>query len=42
VISSTVTGYGREMIMTAKNEVEGYYTIANGYKHNAEVIYGGK
>ncbi|KAG9304598.1 hypothetical protein G9A89_020162 [Geosiphon pyriformis] len=39
-ISSSVTGYGREMIEKTKQEVEKHYTIANGYKNNATVIYG--
>ena len=32
-----VTAYGREMIEITKRAVEEQYTIANGYKHNAEV-----
>lgn len=39
-ISSGVTAFGRQMIERTKSEVEQQYTIANGYKHNAEVIYG--
>lgn len=39
-ISSTVTAYGREMIEQTKAEVEKTYTTANGYEHNAQVIYG--
>ncbi|RKP35791.1 delta DNA polymerase [Dimargaris cristalligena] len=39
-ISSSVTSYGREMIDRTKMEVEKKYTIANGYQHDAEVIYG--
>jgi DNA polymerase delta subunit 1 len=39
-ISSSVTAYGREMIDATKAKVEELYTIKNGYKHNAEVIYG--
>ncbi|KAJ1929613.1 DNA-directed DNA polymerase delta [Tieghemiomyces parasiticus] len=39
-ISSSVTAYGREMIDRTKLEVEQKFTIANGYAHDAEVIYG--
>lgn len=39
-ISSSVTGYGREMIEHTKNTVEKIYTKANGYEHDAVVIYG--
>ena len=39
-ISSSVTAYGREMIDATKAKVEELYTIKNGYKHDAEVIYG--
>ncbi|KAG0326563.1 DNA-directed DNA polymerase delta [Dissophora globulifera] len=39
-ISSSVTAYGRVMIEKTKQEVESTFTIAKGYKHNAEVIYG--
>ncbi|KAG0130707.1 DNA polymerase family B-domain-containing protein [Tuber indicum] len=39
-IASSVTGYGRQMIMRTKEEVEKRYTIANGYTHDAKVIYG--
>lgn len=39
-ISSSVTAYGRDMIETTKQLVEEKYTIANGYSHNARVIYG--
>ncbi|KAL1921871.1 uncharacterized protein VTP21DRAFT_10513 [Calcarisporiella thermophila] len=39
-ISSSVTAYGRVMIEQTKNLIEANYTIANGYKYNAEVIYG--
>ena len=39
-ISSSVTAYGRTMIERTKKEVEAYYTIENGQKYNAEVIYG--
>ena len=39
-ISSSTTAYGREMIEKTKAEVEEKYTIANGYTHDAKVIYG--
>lgn len=39
-IASSTTSYGREMIEKTKHEVEEKYTIANGYSHDAEVIYG--
>ncbi|BFZ54093.1 DNA-directed DNA polymerase delta [Savitreella phatthalungensis] len=39
-ISSSTTAYGREMIEKTKEEVEKRYTIANGYTHDAKVIYG--
>jgi DNA polymerase delta subunit 1 len=39
-ISSSVTAFGRDMIMHTKQLVEATYTIANGYQYNAEVVYG--
>jgi len=39
-IASSVTAYGRNLLFSTKNFVEDKYTIANGYKYNAEVIYG--
>ncbi|KAJ5479707.1 hypothetical protein N7530_005216 [Penicillium desertorum] len=39
-IASSTTSYGRQMIEKTKQEVEARYTIANGYSHDAEVIYG--
>lgn len=39
-IASSVTSYGRQMIEKTREEVERHYTIANGYEHDAEVIYG--
>ncbi|RHZ51264.1 hypothetical protein Glove_481g90 [Diversispora epigaea] len=39
-ISASVTAYGRQMIERTKQEVESRFCIANGYKHNAHVIYG--
>lgn len=39
-ISQSVTAFGRMMIEQTKNYVEEKYTVANGYKHDAKVIYG--
>lgn len=39
-IASSTTSYGRQMIEKTKDEVEKRYNIANGYTHNAQVIYG--
>lgn len=39
-IASSTTSYGRQMIEKTKEVVEKHYTTANGYSHNAEVIYG--
>ncbi|ORX95879.1 DNA polymerase delta catalytic subunit [Clohesyomyces aquaticus] len=39
-IASSTTSYGRQMIERTKEEVEKKYCIANGYSHDAEVIYG--
>ncbi|KKY17429.1 putative dna polymerase delta catalytic subunit [Phaeomoniella chlamydospora] len=39
-IASSTTSYGRQMIEKTKDEVEAKYTIANGYSHDAQVIYG--
>ncbi|KAL9124908.1 MAG: hypothetical protein Q9217_005810 [Psora testacea] len=39
-IASSTTSYGRQMIEKTKEEVEARYTIANGYTHDAQVIYG--
>jgi len=39
-IASSTTSYGRQMIEKTKREVEEKYTIANGYSHDAQVIYG--
>lgn len=39
-IASSTTSYGRQMIEKTKEEVEAKYTIANGYAHDAKVIYG--
>nr|UWK20618.1 DNA polymerase delta subunit [Trichoderma psychrophilum] len=39
-IASSTTSFGRQMIEKTKQEVEGRYNIANGYSHDAQVIYG--
>ncbi|XP_044735057.1 DNA polymerase delta catalytic subunit [Chrysoperla carnea] len=39
-ISGSVTAFGRTMIERTRQEVEEKYTMANGYEHNAQVIYG--
>ncbi|RHY36464.1 hypothetical protein DYB30_002170 [Aphanomyces astaci] len=39
-IASSVTAYGRDLLLRTREEVEKVFTVANGYKHNAEVIYG--
>ncbi|KAI9893552.1 MAG: DNA-directed DNA polymerase delta [Vezdaea aestivalis] len=39
-IASSTTAYGRQMIEKTKAEVEAKYTHANGYGHDAQVIYG--
>jgi DNA polymerase delta subunit 1 len=39
-IASSTTSYGRQMIERTKEEVQAKYTMANGYSHDAEVIYG--
>ena len=39
-IASSTTSYGREMIERTKSEVEAKFNIANGYTHDAQVIYG--
>merc|ERR1711865_366836 len=39
-ISSSVTAFVRTMIDETKRQVEAKYTIANGYEHDAHVIYG--
>lgn len=39
-IASSTTSFGRQMIEKTKNEVEARYNIANGYSHDAQVIYG--
>ncbi|KAF4585587.1 DNA polymerase delta catalytic subunit [Ophiocordyceps camponoti-floridani] len=39
-IASSTTSFGRQMIERTKTEVEDRFTIANGYGHDARVIYG--
>ena len=39
-IASSVTSYGRYLLEKTKEFVEEKYTIANGYEHNAVVVYG--
>ncbi|EAQ86462.1 conserved hypothetical protein [Chaetomium globosum CBS 148.51] len=39
-IASSTTSFGRQMIERTKQEVENRYNIANGYSHDAQVIYG--
>ena len=39
-ISSTVTGFGRQMIESTKKQVEAHYSRQNGHEHDAQVIYG--
>lgn len=39
-IASSTTSFGRQMIERTKDEVEKRYNIANGYSHDAQVIYG--
>ncbi|KAJ2865343.1 DNA-directed DNA polymerase delta [Coemansia aciculifera] len=39
-ISASVTAFGRDMIDATVTEVERQFTVANGYEHDAVVIYG--
>jgi DNA polymerase delta subunit 1 len=39
-ISASVTAYGRQMIDHTKQMVESHYSLANGFSHDAQVIYG--
>lgn len=39
-IASTVTSYGRNLLFATRNFVEQRYTKANGYKYDAEIVYG--
>lgn len=36
-IASSVTAYGRNLLLDTKTFVETHYTVANGYEHNAQV-----
>ena len=39
-IASSVTSYGRNLLLETRSFVEGTYTVAKGHKYNAEVVYG--
>ena len=39
-IARSTTSFGRQMIELTRDEVEKKFTIANGYEHDAQVIYG--
>lgn len=39
-IASTVTAYGRNLLFATRAFVEQRYTKANGYKHDAQIVYG--
>ena len=39
-VASATTGFGRQMIEKTAAEVEKQYSIANGYSHDASVVYG--
>lgn len=39
-IASTVTAYGRTLLLETKKFVENRYTKANGFDHDAEIVYG--
>jgi len=39
-ISASVTAFGREMIVKTKDAVIQQYSVKNGYKWDAQVIYG--
>lgn len=39
-IARSTTSFGRQMIEKTKEEVEARFNIANGYAHDAQVIYG--
>eukprot|EP00918_Siedleckia_nematoides_P028081 GHVU01060413.1.p1 GENE.GHVU01060413.1~~GHVU01060413.1.p1 ORF type:complete len:414 (-),score=85.75 GHVU01060413.1:592-1833(-) len=39
-VSTSITGYGRQMIHDTKQMVEDVCTVANGYEADAKVIYG--
>ena len=39
-VATSITCFGRDMIEYTKRRVEELYTKANGYEHNAVVVYG--
>jgi DNA polymerase delta subunit 1 len=39
-IAATVTAYGRQLLLKTREFVETHYTKANGFEHDAEVVYG--
>ena len=39
-IASSVTSYGRNLLLETRSFVEGTYTVEKGCKYNAEVVYG--
>ena len=39
-IASSVTSYGRTLLLDTRTFVESHYTVANGYQYNADVVYG--
>jgi len=39
-LAGAVTAYGREMIKATKAMVEKHFSRSNGYRHDAEVVYG--
>ena len=41
-IAASVTSYGRMLLERTKEHVEQHYNTRNGYKFDADVIYGGK
>ncbi|CAM9288465.1 unnamed protein product [Ectocarpus sp. 8 AP-2014] len=39
-IASSTTSYGRDLLFRTRSYVEETYTVANGYDHDADVVYG--
>eukprot|EP00904_Undaria_pinnatifida_P011202 jgi/Undpi1/7211/HiC_scaffold_22.g09684.m1 len=39
-IASSTTSYGRDLLFRTRSHVEETYTVANGYDHDADVVYG--
>ncbi|VDK81185.1 unnamed protein product [Dibothriocephalus latus] len=39
-IAASASGFGREILDSTEKKIEEKYTVENGYKHNATVIYG--